>query len=206
MKKETKKVIGNLLAEMDNLFHDCKNSNDVSINTMSLESYEWFYGKYCETYAKINTIIVSEVKPKVKKAAQKEFDLLTEKMRDLLIANLNRILYAHNNLHICAKELEEIPDAVDKVEEIFSEEVHKAIQYFGEDFFFARVRNNSYSVHARDLPETVSDMLDCGKRWQWNTHEIAMGYPQPLYLDLYRNALPKIIREYIEADEKELCK
>lgn len=206
MKKQTKKAIANLLAEMDNLFHDCKNSNDVSINTMSLESYEWFYGKYCETYAKINTIIVSEVNPKVKKAAQKEFDLLTEKMRNLLVSNLNRILYAHNNLHICAKELEEIPDAVDKVEEIFSAEVHKAIDYFGKDFFGARVRNNGYSAHTRDLPETVSDMLDCPKRWQWYTHEIAMGYPNALYLDLYRNALPRIIRQYIEEAEKNLCK
>lgn len=201
--KNEKKAIEKLLAEMDNLFYDCKNSNDVNVNTMSLESYECFFSKYCEIYAEIIRII-DVANPKVKKYARKEFNNLTEKMRELLVANLNRILYAHNNLHICAKELEEIPEAVDKVEEMFSAEVHKAINYFGPDFFKAKLRNNGYSLHTRDLPETVSDMLDCEKRWQWVTHEIIMGYPKALYLELYRNALPRIIKEYIEEAEKNL--
>lgn len=201
--KSAKKIINNLFMSMEQLYEDFSNNTDVNRQTIRLESFEWYLGEYLRLFDSTKNTIKEIEDSKTKAWAEKEFAQSSEKVRDLLEAHLFRILYPIDNFHHCAHTVDELEEVIKAVEDDFSQEVQKALNYFGESFLEERL-NKTRAVTDTYLPGTVREMLQAEERYDWREHDIMCGgYPKPCYRELYISSLRKIISKYMRKLEKE---
>lgn len=197
--KATLKRAYRLYSDLSDLRRNMEKSNDVLLSTMNLSTFDAFLKKYLDIISEIFVSLKDENSAKAN-AISNLIQAEISKTRKLLVANLSRIFYAHDNTAFSAATTDELDLVTKSAEEGFDSEVKKAIDYFGESFMKARVVYGT-GVFTFFLPKTVEDMLSSQKRYQWQSHTIVNGFPQPLHLDLYREALPIIIEDWIKEKE-----
>lgn len=198
-----------LHSELAALRENMEKNNNVLLETMPLSAFNSYLKQYLDIVSDISNALRDERSSKANALSCLVRDGIS-KTRQLLVANLSRILYAHDNTEFSATTAEELDEATKLAEEKFNSEVAKATDYFGSSFLKSRLVQGA-GISSWFLPKTVEDMLNSAKRWQWQTHTIVNGFPKPIYLDLYREALPRIIDQQIrkmeaKAEKKKLSK
>ena len=167
---------------------------------MEQKAFDWYLSEYIRIFEETQKAINECNDEKIRTWAEKEFKCLSDSMRKLLVFNLLRIIYPIDNFHNKATSLDELENVVKKVEDDFDKEVQKAVEYFGDSFFEAKLRVPR-SVAYQDYPRTVKEMLQSKKRYDWREHQISCGFPKPLYRKLYLESLSPIIEKYIREYE-----
>ncbi len=188
-----------LHSDLASLRENMQKSNNVLLDTMKLSEFNAYLKQYLDIVSDIAIALKDETSAKANALSCVVRDGIS-KTRKLLVANLDRILYAHDNTEFSAATAEELDAATKSAEEKFNSEVAKATDYFGSSFLKSRLVQGA-GISNWFLPKTVEDMLASPKRWQWQTHTIVNGFPKPIYLDLYREALPRIIDQQIRKME-----
>lgn len=198
-----------LHTDLASLRESMEKSNDVLLETMKLSEFNAYLKQYLDIVSDIAITLKDETSAKANALSCVVRDGIS-KTRKLLVANLGRILYAHDNTAFSATAAEELDAVTKSAEEAFNSEVAKATDYFGSSFLKSRLVQG-IGISTLFLPKTIEDMLASPKRWQWQTHTIVNGFPKPIYLDLYREALPRIIDQQIrkmeaKSEKKKLSK
>lgn len=203
-KKAIKEKFNNLFNSMEKLENSVA-SHDVTRETMKRQCFDWYLDEYLRLFGEIQKAINECSDEKIRTSAEKEFKCLSDDMRKLLVQNLHRIIFPIDNFHNKATSLAELENVVKKVEDDFDKEVQKAVEYFGDSFFEAKLRVPR-SVAYQDYPRTVKEMLQSKKRYDWSEHQISCGFPKPLYRELYLDSLTLIIEKYIKGYESKIEK
>ena len=207
MSKEVKNreaSISQFLRELNYLISQIIESGEGGKRTMDQDEFKFYLNKYLKLFTECGFLVDDhDNKKELKEYARNEYLSVTRKIHEELVYHLNRILYPHTNMSVHASSLEDLQDAILKVEENFSEEVHSARKFFGDflDFMDEKLWKNSSPFFSGE-PQTIGEMLDCPKRFDWLHHTISNGYPQPCYLEAYRVALKRITEKYIAEQEK----
>lgn len=201
--KAAKKILNNFFMSMDQLYEDFSNNTDVNRQTIRLESFEWYLGEYLRLFDTTKNTIKEIEDTKTREWAEKEFAQSSEKVRDLLEAHLFRILYPIDNFHRCAHTVDELEEVIRKVEDDFTKEVEKAVNYFGDGFLDQRL-DIPRTVIGQFYPKTVREMLEKEDRYDFKNHVIACGgFPKPCYRELYIQSLRKFVSNYLAKLEEE---